>query len=154
MDDAAFVETLSEILLSSERKGAVVSSTVELVGRRVSATKGMAGMAARGGLGVVKKVSPTFVEDAVSSLLPDFVRALEPFFLEHTATGAGASEFGAFLGARDGAVADALLEVTDGKIDGARPAVRSAYRRMRGAARDHVCGAVPDLGEVLGAHLR
>ena len=37
MDDAAFVETLSEILLSSERKGAVVSSTVELVGRRVSA---------------------------------------------------------------------------------------------------------------------
>ena len=34
------------------------------------------------------------------------MRALEPFFLEHTATGAGASEFGAFLGARDGAVAD------------------------------------------------
>jgi hypothetical protein len=152
-DDTDLVETLSEILLSSERKSAVISSTAELVGRRVSATKGMAGMAARGGLGVVKKISPTFVEDAVSSLLPDFVGALESF-REHTASGAAAADFGTFLGARDGEVADALLEVTDGKIDGARPAVQSAYRRMRGAARDHVRGAVPELGEVLAAHIR
>ncbi len=147
------METLKEILLSGERRSAVIASTVDLVGRRVAATKGVAGMAARGGLGVVKRVSPTFVEDAVSSLLPDFVGALEPFFSELKHNGAGARELGGFLGARDSAVADALLGVTDEKISDARPAVQSAYRRMRGAAHEHVRDAVPDLGDVLSEHL-
>ncbi|MGB1700861.1 MAG: DUF6918 family protein, partial [Nannocystaceae bacterium] len=109
--------------------------------------------AARGGLGVVKKVSPTFVEDAVSSLLPDFVDALEPFFAGLQESNAPTDTFGGFLGDRDGDVADALLQVTDEKIGRARSTVQSAYRRMRGAAHEHVRSAVPDLGDVLARHL-
>jgi hypothetical protein len=153
VDHAGLVETLKEILLSDGRRSAVVASTADLVRRRVGSTKGMTGMAARGGLGLVKKISPSFVEDAVASLLPDFVNALEPFFCDLMEEEDGAQKFGSYLGARDGAVADALLDVTDEKIGHARPAVQSAYRRMRGAARQHVRDAVPDLGDMLAKHL-
>lgn len=123
----------------------VVAATVSLVETRVAQTGGMAGMAARGGLSVLRKLSPSFVEDAVEGLLPDFAAALEPF---HQAAGDGEG-LGAHLEAHQDAAAEALLSVTDGKIDRARPAVQKIYRKLRGSARGHVLAAVPPLGALL-----
>ena len=44
-----------------------------------------------------------------------------------------------------GRAAEALLGVTDRKIDGARPAIRKAYGRLRPNARQNVEDALPGL---------
>lgn len=141
------MRSLKEILLEDRVRPRVVAATVTLVESRVADTGGVAGIAARGGLSVLRKLSPTFVEDAVDGLLPDFAAALEPF---HQAASAGEG-LGTHLGSRQEAAAEALLSVTDGKIDRARPAVQKIYRKLRGSARGHVVAAVPPLGTLLQA---
>lgn len=148
------MQRLQEILLNPSVQPDVVRAVVDLVDRRVAATRGMTGMAARGGLGVLRKVSPTFVRDAVQWLLPDFAGALEPTFATWRSAGREDS-FGAYLGrGREREVAEALLAVTDAKIATARPAVRRVYDKLRSSALDHVAAAVPALGEVLDGFIR
>ena len=60
-----------------------------------------------------------------------------------------------FLVARSGAVAEALLSVTDGKAQRAENAiVRKAYDKLRPSGKKHVEEAIPRVGRVLERHLR
>ncbi|MFC9787254.1 DUF6918 family protein [Rhodococcus sp. NPDC127528] len=145
------VAALNETLLAPSRLPAVVADVQELIDAEVSDKSGASGLALKGGYGAVKKVGPSIVPDAVEGLLPGFVARLEPFWQDFGAT--GAAGFGEFLTGRGDEVADALLGVTDEKIEGtSKSAIKKVYSSLRPSAKKNVVEALPRLGALVEKH--
>lgn len=148
---------LSERLLHPDARPQVVDGCCALIEREVAGKRGLSGMAVKTGFGVVTRIKPGFIREIVSKLLPEFVDALEPMYAESVAAaGEGGPVADDFIGRveREKArAAEALLGVTDRRIDDARPSVRSAYRKLRPSARDNVEAALPGLLSTLRPHL-
>jgi hypothetical protein len=143
--------SLPDLLLRPEVRPQVVDGCVRVVEREVAGKRGLGGTAIKAGFAVVSKVKPGFVRDVVSNLLPDFAAALDSMYLESASENGDASEstiadaFVRRVERERSRAAEALLGVTDRKIDSARPSVRKAYARLRPSAREHVEAALPGL---------
>ncbi|NKS47560.1 hypothetical protein GS480_02240 [Rhodococcus hoagii] len=145
------VAALNDTLLDDARMPAVLADVQALVDAEVSDKKGASGLALKGGYGAVKKVGPSIVPDAVEGLLPAFVARLEPFWQDFGTS--GESSFSAFLTARSDAVADALLGVTDERIERTdKGAIKKVYSTLRPSAKKHVIEALPRLGDLVQKH--
>lgn len=145
------VAALNETLLDEARMPAVLADVHSLVDAEVADKKGASGLALKGGYGAVKKVGPAIVPDAIEGLLPEFAVRLDPFWQEFTASGEGS--FSAFLTARSDAAADALLGVTDERIEGSdKGAIKKVYATLRPSAKKHVIEALPRLGDLVQKH--
>ncbi|MEZ4443111.1 MAG: hypothetical protein R3B72_28715 [Polyangiaceae bacterium] len=130
----------------SDKRSAVVDDCVNLVDREVDGKKGMGGMVIKAGYKAVKGIKPGFIRTVVDKLFDEWIEKLEPIWAE----GDGKP---AHLTANSSRVAEALLAVTDGKVDGAKSAVvKSTYKKLRPSAKEHVEAAVPGLAAVLGKH--
>ncbi len=142
--------TLRELLLDSERAQRVVVACRELVEREVAGKRGFSGAAVRTGFGVVKKLRPGVIDDAVVFLLPDFADALEVHYQNAIESGRGAGDrFARALNADTEATAEILLGVTDRRISEAGAPLQKTYRSLRKTAKGHVSAAVPGLAETL-----
>lgn len=148
--------TLSEQLTRPEVKPRVIDGVCELVEREVSRKRGLTGVAVKAGFAVVTRVKPGFVREVVTKLLPEFADSLQPIY-DECAAGAGKGDVVASFARRVSTdrtrAAEALLGVTDRKIDGARPGVRRAYEQLRPSARENVEAALPGLVETIVPHL-
>ncbi len=143
---------LSETLLDSTRKPAFVADAHSVLDAEVADKKGASGLAVKGGYAAVKKVSPTIVDDALDSLLPQFLDKLQPFWQDYQA-GGGTGTFADALVARSDEAAEALLSVTDARIArSSRPALQKVYNSMRGSAKKHVVEALPRVGDLVAKH--
>ena len=140
--------SLADQLLTPDVQPQLVDGCVKLIEGEVADKRGFGGAAVKAGFAVVTRVKPGFVRDVVGKLMPDFVAALEPMYRE-SADAQGdapvADRFVATVERERGRTAEALLEVTDRRIDAARPAVRRAYGKLRPTARDNVEAALPGL---------
>ncbi|NLG55855.1 MAG: hypothetical protein GX542_09450 [Rhodococcus sp.] len=142
------VAALKETLLDESRSDQVVADVVALIDAEVSDKSGASGLALKGGYAAVKKLGPTIVPNAVEGLLPAFVEKLDPFWQEFS--GSGEASFAQFLTARGDAVSNALLGVTDERIEGSdRGAIKKVYSSLRPSAQKHVTEALPRLGELV-----
>jgi hypothetical protein len=82
------------------------------------------------------------------------VRRLEPFYEEHRKAGGEPRGFGDAISRKSGAVADALLGITDDRAKRAKnEGLKSAYSRLRPQAKKHVEEAIPRVGRTLSPHL-
>jgi len=145
------VSALNDTLLDDAKMPAVLADVEALVDAEVSDKKGASGLALKGGYSAVKEVGPSIVPDAIEGLLPAFVERLEPFWQEFAASGEGS--FSAFLTARSDAAADALLGVTDDRIEGSdKGAIKKVYSTLRPSAKKHVIEALPRLGDLVQKH--
>lgn len=146
--------SLEAKLMQPSHRTAVVADCADLVDREVESKRGLGGAAIKTSYKVVTAIKPGMVSDVVNRLLPDFCRALEPFH-ERALAADGPTKQALLDGLKQNTAetAEALLSVTDHKIDSARPAIQKAYKRLRGGAKDHVERAVPGLAEVIGRHL-
>ncbi len=139
--------TLSEILVSAERRDQVTDDCVELVSAEVSDKKGVSGFAIKAGHKAVSSIKPGFVRQVVYDLLPSFADALDPVYQD--ANGDVANYFRS----HSSRVADALLSVTDARAQRAdRGVVKGTYEKLRGVAKKHVESAVPRLADIIQKH--
>jgi hypothetical protein len=147
--------TLNEILLAGGKRARVTDDCVQLIDDEVRSKTGLGGVAVKGAYAVVKKLSPNIIRDAVDKLLDDFVSRLEPFYADFRANGGGSqSGFSDFLVQRKHAVADALLGVTDRRIQNAKNrTIGKAYEKLRPTGEKHVQAAVPGVGRVVERYL-
>jgi hypothetical protein len=140
---------LVEALADGSKKDAVVSDVCKLVDEEVASKGGLSGIALKAGYAAVKGVKPGFVQAVVKKLLPEFAAKLDPLWAE----GAKDGKPVAFMEREKSRVADALLSVTDAKIDKAESdLVRGTYKRLRGSAKKNVEEAVPRLAKVVERH--
>jgi hypothetical protein len=141
------MSTLTEILLVPGTRPKAIADCVRLIDEEVDSKGGLSGLAIKGAYMLVKAVKPGFITEAVDHMLDDFVRRLEPF---HTEAQQKSEPIGPFLNARGGAVADALLAISDERAARAKNAtVKKAYEKLRPTGKKNVEAAVPRIGRLL-----
>ena len=142
--------TLPDILTDDSKKQKVISDCVELIEAEVGDKGGISGLAIKAGYKAVKGIKPGFVEGAVTDLLPEFAKALDPIYQDAKTQGKSVADF---FSANSTRCADALLTITDGKAQRAKNAVaKGAYDTLRGSAKKNVEAAIPRLGRIIEKH--
>ncbi len=141
--------SLSAALADETKKAAIIDDAVKLVDEEVASKSGISGFAVKNGYNAVKSIKPGFIKEAVGHLLPDMATKLEPVWEDGKKAGNARAHFEK----NRGQVADALLSVTDGKVERAKSGmVKSTYKMLRGSAKKHVEEAVPRLVGLLEKH--
>jgi hypothetical protein len=142
--------TLVDALKDPVKRAAVVAACAKLVEEEVGRKSGLVGVAVRTGFKTVSSLTPRFVPRAFEVLLPEFAPAIDPLYAKARESG----DVRKWFGDHAGAVADALLAVTDARAARADHAVLvRVYRTLRGRARDHVIEAVPGLARIVVEHV-
>ncbi len=142
---------LKEILLDDSRRPAVVYDMQHLIDEEVDTKSGVSGIAIKSGYGLVKKVKPGIIGDAVDTLLDDFAARLEPFYADYRTSGTGS--LAEYFTGRSDEVADALLSVTDARAEGSRrESIKKVYGKLRPQGKKNVEEALPRLGSLIEKH--
>lgn len=139
--------SLKAVLLDSTRRPEVVADLKQLVDDEVADK----GIAVKSSYGLVKKVKPGIIGDAVDSLLDEFTDRLEPFYADFNAAGGGS--LGDYFSGRSDEVSDALLGVTDARAEKSqRESIKKVYGKLRPQGKKNVEAALPRLGAVIEKH--
>ena len=139
--------SLADALNDESKKPLIVKDACELIDAEVKDKGGISGLAIKAGYGAVKGIKPGFVEHAVTDLLPEFAKALDPIASDAKTQN---KAVGDFFGANTSRVADALLAITDAKAARAKSGVaKGAYDKLRSSAKKNVEQAVPRLGKLV-----
>ena len=140
---------LSDALSDEAKKSAIIDEAVKLVDDEVASKSGISGFAVKNGYNAVKSIKPGFIKEAVAHLLPDMAKKLEPVWEDGVKAGNPRNHFEK----NRGIVADALLSVSDAKVERSKSGmVKSTYKMLRGSAKKHVEEAVPRLAGLLEKH--
>jgi hypothetical protein len=128
----------------------VIADCVRLIEEEVDSKGGLSGLAIKGAFMVVKAVKPGFISESVDHMLDDFVSRLEPF---HAEAQQKSEPVGPFLNSRAGAVADALLAISDERAQRAKnQTVKKAYEKLRPTGKKNVEAAVPRIGRLIAKY--
>ena len=138
---------LKDVLNDEAKRVAIIEDICGLVADEVGKQRGISGIAVKAGYKLVQGVKPAFVRNVVQTLLPEFAAALEPIREKAIAQG---QTTGSYFSAHTREVAEALLAVTDGRVQKSEHgSVKGAYTKLRGSARKNVESAVPGLGKIV-----
>jgi hypothetical protein len=145
--------TLASYLTEPSKRDRVLDDCVRMIDEEVDSKGGLSGMGIKTAYAIVKRIKPGFVRGAMNAMLDDFVNNLDPIFQEHLAKGSG-SLVDHFV-SKKGAVAEALLSITDGRAQRAGSGTaKSAYEKLRPTGKKHVEEAVPRLARMIDQHAR
>ncbi len=149
--------SLDDLLTAPARRPAVLSACEDLIEREVQARTGVSGMAIKAGYKVVRAIKPGIVRELVDAMLPEFARALDPFYArarEQAGAAGLADAWRQGLRAEGDAAAEALLAVTDRRAERAKNrALKKTYARLRPSAKAQVLAAIPNLADTLAPFL-
>jgi len=141
----------SDILNDPNKQAAVVADCLKLIDQQVNAKSGMGGMVWKTAYGAVNGVKPGYIEGAVDRLLPECLTALESMWSE----GVQAGDPVAYLNQNSSRAADALLSITDARIEKtSNGIVRGSYKQLRGSAKSEVEAAVPGIAKIIAEHTK
>ena len=144
--------TLADSLLSDEKKSQLIEDCIHLIEAEVAAAKGFTGVAVKTIFKLVVALKENLLQEALDSLLPAFVNAIEPFYQAFQEK--SESNFQTYLVNRIDEVVNALLEVTDQRAAKTKHQVlKSGYEKLRGSAEKQVKAALPQIAGLLHSHL-
>jgi len=133
-----------------EKRKLLIDDACRTLDEEVADKGGITGLAIKGAYKLVQSVKPGFIREVVDSLIEEFLDALDPLYQEAREKKRPA---GPYLIENASRAADALLHVTDERAKGAkRPAVSSAYSKLRPMAKKQVEAACPRLSRMLERH--
>jgi hypothetical protein len=145
------MSTLNEILGAPGVRSQVIADCERVIEEEVS-SKGLAGIPIKAAYAIVKAVKPGFVREVIDHMLDDFSKKLDPLYQEAKAKNEPVT---AYFNARPGEVAEALLSITDERAERAKnQTLKSAYGKLRPAAKRHVEAAVPRVSRLVDKHAR
>lgn len=144
--------SIAEQLLKSPHREALVADATVVLDTEVAAKSGFSGKFVKLAFRGVKSFRPGFVPHAIDDLLDDFVRQIEPFYVEWKSSGDSRSCSQYFV-SRGGDVAEALLAITDERARGSvNKGLVQAYKKLRPKGREHVVAAMPRVGSLIQKH--
>ena len=143
---------LNDVLLEQSTRDNVITDCVALVETQVQSKSGLTGVAIKTAFSVVNKVNPKFVHLAVSSLIDDFVRAMNPVYASFKET--GGKDLRSYWIQEKGALANSLLQVADRRMDRAQNrTMKKAYAKLRPTGLKHVEASVPAIADVISKYV-
>ena len=141
------MSTLPDVLTNEAKKSEVIEDCCALIDAEVKDKGGLSGLAIKAGYSAVKGIKPGFIKQAVTDMLPEFAKALDPLFQESQGTGKRVGDFFAQNATR---AADALLAITDARAAKSKSGVvKGTYDKLRGSAKKNVEAAIPRLGKMV-----
>jgi hypothetical protein len=150
---STLMPTLAEQLLTQDVRPKVVADAVKVVDAEVQDKGGLSGLAIKAAYGMVKAVKPGIIPEVLDSLMDDFVARLEPFYTDWQQQ--PGRPFSDFIASRGGAVADALLAITDDRARISKNStLKKAYEKLRPSGKKQVEAAVPRLGRMVQTYLK
>ena len=144
---------LKEKLDEADRK-AVIDDTVKLIDAEVASKGGLSGKVLMTGYKAVKKLKGgRMIEKAVDHLLDEFTEALAPLHESYREQDS-VQGFDKYLSKNDKQASDALLAITDARVDSAEnKLVAKTYKTLRGQAEKHVKDALPGVGRLIDKYV-
>jgi hypothetical protein len=144
------MSSLTDILLVPGTRPKVIEDCVRLIDEEVASKGGLSGLAIKGAYAVVKAVKPGFIGESVDHMLDDFVRRLDPFYMEARQKN---EPLEPFFSGRAAMVADALLAISDERAARAKnQTVKKAYEKLRPTGKRNVEAAVPRIGRMVAKY--
>lgn len=146
--------TLQEILTHPDRRPQVVTDLMALMTEEVNRQTGLWGMLVRKGFDLFKKLeNGQFIERAITIMLPEGARALDPYYQSYCKLGENRPEFGAYLGRSGREVTEAILAITDRRRDQSNnPLLVMTYDGLRSQIVPVIEREIPAIGAVLARH--
>lgn len=136
------MSSLSETLLSPDRRPVVVAALAADIDAEVASQRGIGGAAVKAAYATAKKVKDGIVDEGVDSLLPQLVQDLQPLWDER-----GERPFADQLTANADQVAGIFLAAADARAARASyPVVSKVYQGLRGKTKEYVVEALPRVG--------
>ena len=136
---------VSDVVLAPATRPEAVRRLSRVVDEEVAGKRGISGSAVRAAYAAVRRIDRGVVPRAIDEMLPEFARALEPFWAQREGL-----DFGAYLAGRSAEVAEALLGVTDAVArETHHAALALVYHTLRPHAVKDVAAALPRLGGTL-----
>ncbi|MEC9466265.1 MAG: hypothetical protein VX834_10795 [Myxococcota bacterium] len=146
------MNALNDVLLEQSTRDNVITDCVALVETEIQSKSGLSGVAIKTAFGVVHKVNPKFVHLAVSSLIDDFVKAMNPVYDSYKET--GRNDLRSYWIQEKGALANSLLQVADRRMDRAQnKAIKKVYAKLRPTGLKHVEASVPAIADVISKYV-
>ena len=139
------------MLLAPQVQPTVIADCEDLVNHQVSELSGITGAAVKLAYTTIRAFDVNHIHAMIETILPRIADALQPYWADFTAEIIpSAGDFGGYLAAREDAVAESLLAITDERRDSsARPTIVKAYNSVRGRAAKHVKSGLPELGALI-----
>ena len=141
-----------QALLSPPTVTELTLQLTQLVRDEVASKSGIAGVGIKAAFGTINRMKPDLIDKLVAHLLPAFLEAFSPLyveFMELKANGS-ASDLVAFMTLKRAQVVSALLSVTDRRAEsGANPTLVKIYKKLRPIAEAQVSAAIPAVAQVL-----
>lgn len=138
------MQNLSARLLSSAIFADVVQDAEQIVATELRQKN----LAVRSVFSLLQRAKPDLLERTMRALLPDFARALDPYYKQFE-RGEELS-FIAFADANKQRIVDSLLVVTDRRVAGVHNKVIGAgYSKLRARAGDEVGKALPRIAALI-----
>jgi len=145
--------TLAEQLLTPANRPGLVRDCTVFLDEQVAAKSGLTGLAIKGAFKTIKAIKPGFIEGVIDALLDEWVAKLEGHYGRWD-EGGRTMAFNRFASADASAVAERLLEVTDGRAQSTNhTSALKLYRKLRPTAKGHVVAGVPGLAKVVERYL-
>ena len=143
--------SLVEALKDDATLRAVVKDGAQLIEDEIKGKRGLRAAALKTGYKSVKAIAPGIIEEALGHLLPEFAPVVDPFYLKAKDSG----DVHGYFGRHAGAIADAMLGVTDARAERAKQRVmKRVYFSLRRQAKKHTEAAVPRLARLIDAHVK
>jgi hypothetical protein len=143
------MSTLKEILSPPATRKQVVVDCERIIEEEV-ASKGLMGLPIKAAYAVVKAIKPGFIPEVIDGLLDDFTDRVDPFYQAALSKNEPVS---AYMNARAGEVAEALLGITDQRAQRAKnQIVRGAYEKLRPMGKKHTEAAIPRVSRMVAKY--
>jgi hypothetical protein len=145
---------LVDTLLKVENRPVLIRDCATMVDLEVSDKSGLSGMAIKAGYATVKAFKAGIIPEVLEGMVDDMVKNLEPMWDDFEKSG-GTISLEAYLGARSGQVADALLKISDDRAATTRHhTLKKVYEKLRPTGKKNVEQAVPRVAGLVGRHMK
>ena len=142
--------SLVEVLKDPAIRPLVVADCEKMLDAEVADKRGISGMAVKGAFKTLKAIKPGMMRHTFDDLLDELAVKVEPFWQDCQAQGANPRSF--FV-TNSTSIANALLEVTDGRIKKSKfKNIIRAYKTMRPKAVQYIGDAMPRFADLIQKH--
>ena len=142
--------SLVEVLKDPAVRPLVVADCEKMLDAEIADKRGLSGIAVKGAFKTLKAIKPGMIRHTFNDLIDELAVKVEPFWQDCQSQGATPRSF--FV-TNSTPIANALLEVTDGRIKKSKfKNIIRAYKTMRPKAVQYIGDAMPRFADLVQKH--
>ena len=142
--------SLVEVLKDPAVRPLVVADCEKMLDAEIADKRGLSGIAVKGAFKTLKAIKPGMIRHTFNDLLDELAVKVDPFWQDCQEKGATPRTF---FATNSTPIANALLEVTDGRIKRSKfKNIIRAYTTMRPKAVQYIGDAMPRFADLVQKH--